>query len=146
MQYFTLQELTYSQTAAKNGIKNVPGEEEEKNLIAPVSAVLDPLRKAYGKPVKVSSGYRCPKLNKAVGGVATSQHIKGEAADLDTGSKTENRKLMKLIVDLGLPFDQLIDEAGYAWVHVSYKRVGDNRGQMLRMRGGKYTMIKPADL
>jgi hypothetical protein len=72
--------------------------------------------------------------------------MRGEAADIDLGSTTENRKLAKLIVDMKLPFDQLIDEANYAWIHVSYKRKGDNRGQILRMRGGKYTGIKPDQL
>ena len=72
--------------------------------------------------------------------------MKGEAADIDLGSTTENRKLAKMIVDLKLPFDQLIDEANYAWVHVSHKKNGGNRGQILRMRGGKYTVIKADQL
>ena len=75
-----------------------------------------------------------------------SQHLTGEAADITTGSVAENRKLAKLIVDLKLPFDQLIDEANYAWVHVSHKKNGGNRGQILRMRGGKYTVIKADQL
>ena len=100
----------------------------------------------YGKPINVNSGYRCQALNKAVGGVSNSQHLTGEAADIDTGSKTENRKLAKMIVDMRLPFDQLIDEADYAWVHVSYKCKGDNRGQILRMKNGKYKTIKAEEL
>ncbi len=90
------------------------------NLDTLVDKVLDPLREAYGKPIKVNSGYRCPKLNKAVGGSATSQHMTGQAADITAGSKAENRKLFDLVRSLKLPFDQLIWEHGGAWVHVSY--------------------------
>ena len=146
MKYFTISELIRSDTAIARKIWNGANREQEDNLIALVAAVLDPLRTAYGKPIHISSGYRCPTLNKAIGGVVNSQHMKGEAADLDLGSTTENRKLAKFIVDLKLPFDQLIDEANYAWVHVSHKKNGGNRGQILRMRGGKYTVIKADQL
>ena len=146
MRYFTISELIKSDTAVARKIWNGANREQEDNLIALVAAVLDPLRTAYGKPIHISSGYRCPTLNKAIGGVVNSQHMKGEAADLDLGSTTENRKLAKFIVDLKLPFDQLIDEANYAWVHVSHKKNGGNRGQILRMRGGKYTVIKADQL
>lgn len=146
MKYFTISELIRSDTAIARKIWNGANREQEDNLIALVAAVLDPLRMSYGKPIHISSGYRCPTLNKAIGGVANSQHMKGEAADIDLGSTTENRKLAKLIVDLKLPFDQLIDEANYAWVHVSHKKNGGNRGQILRMRGGKYMVIKADQL
>lgn len=146
MNYFTISELLRSDTAIARKIWNGANREQEDNLISLVAAVLDPLRTAYGKPIRISSGYRCPILNKAIGGVSNSQHMKGEAADIDTGSMVENRKLAKLIVDLKLPFDQLIDESNYAWIHVSYKRNGYNRGQILRMRGGKYAVIKATDL
>jgi hypothetical protein len=91
--------------------------------------VLDPLREAFGKPIKVNSGYRCPKLNKAVGGSATSQHMTGQAADITGGSKAENKKLFDLVRSLKLPFDQLIWENGGTWVHVSYSP--RNRRQVL---------------
>lgn len=146
MKYFTISELLRSDTAIARKIWNGANREQEDNLTALVAAILDPLRTAYGKPIRISSGFRCPALNRAIGGVANSQHMRGEAADIDLGSTTENRKLAKLIVDMKLPFDQLIDEANYAWIHVSYKRKGDNRGQILRMRGGKYTGIKPEQL
>ena len=84
-----------------------------------VSLVLDPLREAYGKPINVNSGYRCPKLNKAVGGSSTSRHVLGRAADNTGGSKVENKKLFDLVKSLKLPFDQLIWEKGGVWVHVS---------------------------
>lgn len=148
MKYFTIQELTSSQTAAKRGIKNETTPEIEQNLIALVAAVLDPLREKWGKPIKVHSGYRCPELNKAVGGVPTSQHMKGEAADISAGSPAETAKLGRMLVGMGA-FDQVIfencnrecTEAG--WIHVSWKRVGENRRAVLRMVKGskKYERI-----
>lgn len=145
MKYFTISELIYSSSYWKV-LWNKTTPEIEQNLTALVAAVLDPLRERYGKPINVNSGFRCKELNRLVKGAVNSQHMRGEAADIDTGSKTENKKLAKLIVQMGLPFDQLIDEANYAWVHVSYKCRGVNRGQILRMRNGKYTSIKPEEL
>lgn len=135
MKYFTLQELTNSNTAIRKGIDNTPDERATAALTALVDNVLDPLRKAWGKPIVVNSGYRSPKLNRAVGGVARSQHTKGEAADIRTLSnrRWENRQLFDLIRKLGLPFDQLIDEHNYTWVHVSYKE-GANRHEVLHQR------------
>ena len=122
MKYFTLAEMTKSATAQRKGIKNDPSIQVCKSLTALIEKVLDPLREAYGKPIIVTSGYRCEKLNKAVGGAASSQHVKGEAADIRSVQDTpeENKKLFDLIVKLGLPFDQLINEYNYDWVHVSY--------------------------
>lgn len=122
MKYFTIHELTKSATAKRLGIDNSPSGTVRAKLTALVEKVLDPLREAYGKPIIVTSGYRCEKLNKAVGGAASSQHVKGEAADIRSVADTpeENQKLFDLIVKLGLPFDQLIDEYGYDWVHVSF--------------------------
>ena len=122
MKYFSIKELTKSATAARKGIKNDPSIQEVKNLTALIEKVLDPLREAYGKPIIVTSGYRCPKLNAAVGGSASSQHVKGEAADIRSVADTpeENKKLFDLIVKLGLPYDQLINEYNYDWVHVSF--------------------------
>lgn len=145
MRFFTISELIYSSTYWKR-IWNKTTPEVEQNLTALVDNVLDPLRLFYGKPISINSGYRCPELNKAVGGVGTSQHLRGEAADISTGNKMENRRLAKMIVEMKLPFDQLLDEADYTWVHVSHKKDGGNRGQILRMRNGKYTIIKPTDL
>ena len=146
MRYFTISELIKSDTAVARKIWNGANREQEDNLMALVDAVLDPLRIFYGLPIHISSGFRCPILNRAVGGVANSQHLRGEAADIDVGNVAANRKLAKMIVDMKLPFDQLIDESNYAWVHVSHKKNGGNRGQILRMRGGKYTIIKAEQL
>ena len=122
MKYFSIQELTKSATAVRKGIKNDPSIQVCKALTALIENVLDPLREAYGKPIIVTSGYRCEKLNKAVGGAASSQHVKREAADIRSVQDTpeENKKLFDLIVKLKLPFDQLINEYGYDWVHVSF--------------------------
>ena len=135
MKYFTIQELTISNTAERKGIDNTPDQKAAAALTALVANVLDPLREAWGKPIVVNSGYRCPKLNRAVGGVARSQHTKGEAADIRTLSnrRWENEQLFKLIVQLKLPFAQLIDEHGYSWIHVSYAE-GRNRRQVLHVK------------
>ena len=148
MNYFSIEELTYSQTAVKRGIRNETTPEVEKNLTALVCVVLDPAREKWGKPILVTSGYRCPELNKAVGGVPTSQHLKGEAADIVAGSRRENAELGRLIVKSGC-FDQVIFENSNKectecdWIHVSWKRVGENRRQALRMVKGtkKYEPI-----
>lgn len=143
MKYFTIEELTASATARKRGIKNVPNEEERLNLIALVSAVLDPLREKYGKPIYVTSGYRCAALNKCVGGVTGSQHRKGEAADIVSEEGTCNFELGQLIVESG-QFDQVIfencgkDNLLPQWIHVSWKRTGALRGNILkRVKGEK---------
>ena len=122
MKYFTIKELVKSTTAIKRHIDNTPSKEIERSLTALVEKVLDPLREAYGKPIIVTSGYRCPKLNAIVGSTPSSQHVKGEAADIKTIEDTpeENKKLYDLIVKLKLPFDQLINEHNYDWVHVSF--------------------------
>lgn len=85
-----------------------------------VKHILDPLRERYGKPIHVNSGYRSPALNKAVGGSKTSQHMTGLAADITAGSAVKNKILFSLVQELDLPFDQLIDEKNFRWIHVSF--------------------------
>ena len=136
MKYFTIEELTRSDTAKVKGIDNTPTKEAKEKLIALIENVLDPLREMYRGPITVNSGYRSLALNKAVKGASTSQHVKGEAADITVGSKEGNKKLFELIRD-NLPFDQLINEYDYSWVHVSYKSSG-NRKEVLKCVGGKY--------
>lgn len=130
--YFSLDELCHSDTAKAKGIDNTPSEEVKKNLEALIENVLDPLREAYGKPIYINSGYRCSELNKAVGGVSTSEHQSGRAADIDTHDYEENKKLFKLIQELNLPFRQLIDESNLSWVHVSYNP-NDIKRQVLKL-------------
>lgn len=134
MKYFTIKEMTKSDTAQSKGIKNIPSKEEEQNLVLLIENVLDPLREAYGKPIIVTSGYRCKELNSAVGGAKTSQHLTGEAADIRSVEDTieENKKLFDLVQKLKLPFDQLIDEYNLNWVHVSYSK--RNRRQVLKIK------------
>ncbi len=132
MKYFTIAELCRSTTAGRLGIDNQCKEEHVANLTALVDNVLDPLREAYGKPIRISSGYRSPELNKAVKGSATSQHMSGQAADIDTGDRQQNKLLFELIRK-NLPFDQLIDESNFAWVHVSFRNDGKNRKQVLKL-------------
>jgi len=146
-EHFTISEMIQSETALKKRIWNGASVAQEKNMQALMENVLEPLRMAYGKPITITSGFRCPKLNKAVGGVSTSQHMTGEAADITGGSKAETRRLAKLIVSLGLPFDQLIDEKEYSWVHVSHKNGGVQRGKILRLtKKGTYLNIKEEEL
>ena len=127
MKHFTIKELTRTTT----GLLNVPGSTEVANLENLVEKILDPLREAYGKPVRVNSGYRSMMVNGEIGGAATSQHLKGEAADITAGSPAENRRLFEMLANGGYVFDQLIDEQSYTWIHVSLKRNGVNRRQIL---------------
>ncbi|MCW5609799.1 MAG: hypothetical protein KIS83_03785 [Rubrivivax sp.] len=129
--FFTLAELTRSDTAAREGIPNQPAEAQIDALRALCSALLDPLREAVGRPIRVTSGYRGPALNARIGGSATSQHSHGQAADLQCPG-LDVLELFKTVIRLGLPYDQLIYEAQSAsvkWVHVSH-RAGANRGEV----------------
>ncbi len=131
MKHFTIKELCHSSTAEARGIVNACDAAVESKLVALVDNVLDPLREWYGKPITVTSGYRCPELNAAVKGSKTSQHMKGEAADIDAGDRQQNKLLFDHIRK-HLPFDQLIDESDFAWIHVSFKE-GSNRKQILKL-------------
>lgn len=136
MKYFSYNEFQRSATAERRKIDNCIPDNAKANIKALVDNVLDPLRETWGKPLTVTSGYRCPVLNKSVGGSKTSQHMTGQAADISTGNIVDNAKLFHLIIDTKLPFDQLIFEkgdikVGPAWVHVSYRADGKNRRQIL---------------
>ena len=134
MKHFSIRELTASAVARRRGYDNTPPEDVRRNLVALTDNVLDPLREAYGKPIFVTSGYRCPRLNKAVGGAKGSQHLTGQAADIRSASDEpwENKLLFDLRQSLGLPFDQLIDEHGFDWIHVSFGP--RHRRQVLHVR------------
>lgn len=133
MKFFTLRELTKSDTATRHRIANIPTEEEKNNLINLVENILDPLREAYGEPIIVTSGYRCEELNRLIGGSKNSQHRVGMAVDIRTieDTKEENKKLFDLIQELNLPFDQLINEHNFDWIHVSYSP--KHRRQVLKI-------------
>lgn len=132
--HFKLSEFTKSSTASARNIDNTPSEEVIANLRNLCVKLLEPMRQHFNVPIVISSGYRCPALNKSVGGVANSQHMKGEAADLHIPFiKTANgsfiqdmqtaRKWIEYLLDQR--FDQLIlehDKTGHYWIHVSLKR------------------------
>jgi len=121
--YFTLDELTRSTTATANGIKNSPNIQETKNLLSLIENVLDPTREKWGRPITVSSGYRCKRVNELVGGAKQSSHMTGQAADITVGGKENNWRLYEQIRTSGLPFTKLIYEhnkSNIYWVHVSF--------------------------
>jgi zinc D-Ala-D-Ala carboxypeptidase len=123
---FTMDEMCRTST----GYINVPNVPERIALKQLVDNLLQPLRDLYGKPIRVTSGYRSPLVNKSIGGAQQSQHVKGQAADITGGSAEENEILFNLIRE-NFKFDQLIDEFGYSWIHVSYTS-GLNRREVLR--------------
>jgi hypothetical protein len=134
--HFTVDELCASATAKAKGINNKPDIQQTINLVYLAAYVLEPLRIAMGEPIKISSGFRCQALNKAVGGVANSQHCKGQAADLCIDGDLEKGKRWFNYIRQHLPFDQLIwehDRKGVYWVHVSYvyPDLGKNRRQVI---------------
>lgn len=133
MKYFTISELSLSSTAQKYLIDNTPDEPSIANMTLLVDHILDPIREAWGKPIKINSGYRSKALNSKIGGSKTSDHMLGRAADITAGSTAQNKKLFDLILTLGLQYDQLIDEKGYKWIHISYRPVG-NRNQILHLK------------
>lgn len=134
--HFTIEEMYASDTAKRLGINNKPSTQQMINLVYLCAYVLEPLRKAIGKPINISSGFRSQALNKAVGGVYNSQHLKGQAADIDIqGDMAFGRKIFDYIRD-HLPFDQLIwehNKSGNYWVHVSFvfPDFGKNRRQVI---------------
>ena len=128
MKYFTYNELI----ATSHNVSNIPNTAARSNLHYLVVNVLDPVREMWGKPITVNSGYRSEKLNKLVGGASNSQHLYGQAADINVGSKEGNKKLFDMIVNSNIPFDQLIDEKNYQWLHISFDTI-KNRKQILHL-------------
>lgn len=121
MKHFTLKELTTSETADRLKIDNTPTASAVENLHRLIDTALDPLREAYGRPIYVNSGYRCPALNRAVGGVPHSYHLTGRAADITGGNKHENRIIYETALKMNLPLAELINEHGYTWLHIAIK-------------------------
>jgi|TARA_R100000482_G_scaffold34623_1_gene11316 hypothetical protein len=131
----TLAEVTKSATAKRKGISNEPTIEHLENLKALALNIFQPLRNYFGVPITVSSGYRSAELNSLIGGSTTSQHCKGEAIDIDVYGNLTNADVFSYLRE-HTNFDQLIwefgDEKQPDWVHCSYKRLGRNRGEVLR--------------
>lgn len=138
---FSLEELISSETARKRGINNTPSESIKNSLIKLTEDILQPIRDRYGKPIKVTSGYRSPQLNKIIGGAKTSQHMYGEAADLKA-SDGDNRKLFNLILEMiksgEITVGQCIWEYGTKqqprWVHISLPN-SKHKNQVLYLYG-----------
>jgi hypothetical protein len=134
--HFTIEELYASATAKAKGINNKPNVQQTINLVYLTAYVLEPLRVAMNEPIKIGSGFRCQALNKAVGGVYNSQHLKGQAVDLCIDGDMNKGKKWFDYIRKNLPFDQLILEhnsKGSYWVHVSYvyPDFGRNRRQVI---------------
>jgi zinc D-Ala-D-Ala carboxypeptidase len=131
---FTLSEMTKSETALRHGIDNTPGEQEISAMKVLAEKVLQPVRDHFGKGVKINSAYRSPEVNQKVGGSRTSDHCRGQAADIEIPG-VANAELAQWIVD-NLEFRQVILEfytqgiPDSGWVHVSYV-AEDNKKQVL---------------
>ena len=119
--YFTLQEFIESSTAARLKIDNTPTNEILRNLQYGVSMVLDPLRRIHQKPIIITSGFRCEKLNKAVGGVANSWHTKGNAADIHIKDENEAREIFNILKTLPTVDTALFEHSRTSqWIHVQW--------------------------
>lgn len=127
---FTLEELTVSQSAARLGLSNIPDPKALQNLTFTASRLEDVKKVLQGKPILVSSGYRSPAVNKAVGSKAKhSQHMDGEAVDFTAPRFGTPKEIVKAILASKIDFDQIIHEFD-SWVHISFKKAG-NRKQAL---------------
>ena len=139
--YFELDEFIRSDTAKKKNIDNTPSFEIVNHLEELVENVLEPLRAAYGMPIKISSGYRCPALNRAVQGSTTSVHMIGYAADLQVGGSFNKFRdfVLEWFRKTGTRFDQLLLEenkkTGAKWIHIGLKsNTGQQRGMINVMK------------
>lgn len=134
--HISIKEATKSNTAKRLGIDNFPDNNVLVNMQSIAENIFEPLREYIGEPIYVSSFYRSPDLNKAIGGSKNSQHCKGQAIDIDDvySNKFKNVDYFNYIKD-NLDYDQLIwefgDDENPNWVHVSYK-VNGNRGRTLK--------------
>lgn len=131
--YFTLEEMCYT---SHKEIVNTPSEAVVEKLTDLVKYVLDPVREKWGRPIGITSAYRSKKLNTQVGGAINSQHMAGEACDINTGSMKLNRELYALIQSMVksklIEVDQCILEKGGQWIHLSFRK-GKNRNQFLEL-------------
>ena len=141
--HISYREGVYSITATRLGIDNTPNDEQLDNMELVAEEVFEPLRVYVGGPIKINSFFRCPELNKAIGGSSKSQHCKGQAMDIDdTFGRMANAEMYHWIKE-HLDFDQMIwefgDDDNPNWVHVSYVSSEDNRRRCLKAyrKGGK---------
>ncbi len=133
--HFSLQELTHSEIAIRKGIDNKPNAEVRATL-AHTASMLEQVRDVLlGSPMHISSGYRSPAVNSAVGGAPTSQHVKGEAVDFTAPIFGTPQDVCRAIADSDVPFDQLIYEG--AWCHVSFSVVPRHSVLTAHFEGGR---------
>jgi len=148
--HLDLSEVTRSETAKRKGISNMPTPEHLENFKKLAENVFEPIRKHFGVPIHISSGYRSKALNTAIGGSLSSQHCQGEAIDIDMDGSSSNvtNKMIFDYIKGNLNFDQLIFEFGTKdapdWVHVSFESTGKQRKQVLRaIKSGGKTLYQP---
>lgn len=134
MKYFKFIEMIRSVKADEFNIDNFPNQCDIIDNIIFTMECLDNIREQYGKPLYISSGYRCDELNRKVGGKNKSQHKKGQAVDINLGSIEANRGFFNWCeTNINeLPIDQLIDESHYSWVHLSFTKE-NQRHQVLHL-------------
>ena len=129
-------EGVYSITATRRGIDNTPNDEQLNNMELIAEKIFEPLREWVNGPIKINSFFRCKKLNTAIGGSRTSQHMKGQAMDIDDTFKVVANSDMYNYIKNNLDFDQMIwefgDDENPNWVHVSYVSKEDNRNRCLK--------------
>ena len=135
-EHISYEEAIRSQYATRHKIDNTPGAIELANMKIVADTCFEPMRKFWGKPLTISSFFRCVLLNTGIGGSKTSDHPKGKSIDVDTGSNADNKKLFDW-AKANLKFDQLIweygDEHGPSWVHISFDK-GSNRNQVITIK------------
>ena len=137
--HITLEESTHNSA----GLVNVPTITQVQAMQNVAKNLFEPIRNWYGKPIAINSFFRNEEVNKHAGGVPTSQHLTGEAIDIDAG--TDNHLIWAWLLKSGLKFDQIINEnpikGNPSWIHISLKLVGTNRNQILQFDGKKYVEL-----
>lgn len=142
-QNFSLEELIFSPTAIRYGLKNIPGEKEKENLINLCKYILEPVRLLVNSPIIITSGYRSREVNKLIGGATNSQHITGQAADL-TAKGYAVKQLFDLIKSNPyIQYDQMINEFDGSWLHISWAK-NPRRQSMIAINRNGQTIYKAA--
>ena len=141
---FSLNEFTKSVSAIRNGIDNSPTPEHIRSIQLLVEYVLQPLREALRSPIRITSGYRSEALNKLIKVSKRSQHCKGQAADIQFRGDgvMDNKAIWDKIIELGLPFDQMINEFEYSWIHISYNEEHNRKSLLEAYRENGKTKYK----
>ena len=149
-EHLDLSEVTRSDMAKRKGMSNMPTPEHLDNFKKLAENIFEPIRKHFGVPIMISSGYRSKELNTAIGGSLSSQHCSGEAIDIDMDGSSSGvtNKMVFEFIKANLNFDQLIWEFGTKeapdWVHVSFETTGKQRKQVLRaIKSGGKTAYQP---